>query len=195
MKGKQMKKVWRWMKRIWIVVIVIFILLLACFFIWKQCGIQIGDKIEASAIVILVFITGIYAYQTHKTVKEAEKRRKADYWERRINKFYKPFFDKLNKMSNKVNKDTIGKKITENILKDVEDFCWKRRYMIPIDTFKKINELHFNLFIASIDIAQFDDKEVEELLRQFRMAESKVRKLIVNELESIEASIRKIYGY
>jgi hypothetical protein len=190
MKGKQMKKVWRW-----IVVIAIFILLSACFFIWKQCGIQIGDKIEASAIVILVFITGIYAYLTHKTLKEAEKRRKADYWERRIIKFYKPFFDKLNKMGNTVNKDTIGKKITENILKDVENFCWERRYMIPIDTFKKINELHTDLFIASIDIAQFDNKEVEEFLRQFRMAESKVRKLIVNELESIEASIRKIYGY
>jgi len=190
MKGKHMKKVW-----IWIAVIAIFILLSACFFIWKQCGIQIGDKIEASAIVILVFITGIYAYLTHKTLKEAEKRRKADYWERRINKFYKPFFDKLNKMRNKVNKDTIGKKITENILKDVKDFSWERRYMIPIDTFKKINELHTDLFIASIDIAQFDNKEVEEFLRQFRMAESKVRKLIVNELESIEASIRKIYGY
>ena len=67
--------------------------------------------------------------------------------------------------------------------------------MIPIDTSNKINELHTDLFIASIDIAQLDNKEVKKLLRQLRMAESKVRTIIVDEWKSIEASIRKIYGY
>ena len=98
-------------------------------------------------------------------------------------------------MRREINKDTVDKKITENILKDVEDFYWKRRYMISIDTFKKIDELHTKLFIASIDIAQLSNDEAEKLLKDFRMAESKVRDIIIMEWENIENSIRKFYGY
>jgi len=205
MKRKQMKigwqwkkdvweKIWEWIKRIRKVVTIISIWFVIGLIINQQ-KLQISNKIQAWAIVTLVFITGIYAYQTHKTVKEAEKRRKADYWERRIKEFYKPFWDILNTMRNEIKIDTFGERRTEEILKDVEDFYWKRRYMIPIDTSNKINELHTDLFIASIDIAQLDNKEVKKLLRQLRMAESKVRTIIVDEWKSIEASIRKIYGY
>ncbi len=188
------KKIWEWIKRIWKVVTIISIWFVIGLIINQQ-KLQISNKIQAWAIVTLVFITGIYAYQTHETVKEAEKRRKADYWERRIKEFYKPFWDRLNTVRNEIKIDTLGERRTVEILKDVEDFLWEKSYMIPIDTFNKINELHTELFIGSIDIAQFDNKKVKELLRQLRRAESKVRTIIVDELKSIEASIRKIYGY
>ena len=183
------------MKKIWVPLIIVIFYLSICFIIYKQYYISISDKIEVGAIVTLVFITGNYAYQTHKTVKEAEKRRKADYWERRINKFYKPFFDKLNTIRREINIETLSGDRTKEILKDIEDFYWERRYMISIDTFKEVNELHTKLFIASVDIAQLDNNEAKELLKDFRIAESKVRTIIVNEWKGIEASIRKIYGY
>jgi len=156
---------------------------------------KVGEMIQAEAIITLVFVTIFYAVQTQKMVKEEEKRRKADYWERRIKEFYKPLWDRLNTVRNEIKIDTLGEGRTVEILKDVEDFLWEKRYMIPIDTFNKINELHTELFIASIDIAQLDNKEVKELLKQLRRAESKVRTIIVDEWKSIEASIRKIYGY
>lgn len=162
----------------------------------------INNIIQAIAIITLVFVTWVYAKRTKDLVEqekisleEQKKKRTIDFWEKRINEFYKPFIDKLNTMRREINKDTVDKKITENILKDVEDFYWKRRYMISIDTFKKIDELHTKLFIASIDIAQLSNDEAEKLLKDFRMAESKVRDIIIMEWENIENSIRKFYGY
>ena len=127
MKRKQMKigwqwkkdvweKIWEWIKRIRKVVTIISIWFVIGLIINQQ-KLQISNKIQAWAIVTLVFITGIYAYQTHKTVKEAEKRRKADYWERRIKEFYKPFWDILNTMRNEIKIDTFGERRTEEILR------------------------------------------------------------------------------
>jgi len=158
--------------------------------------------IQADAIITLILVTWAYAIRTKDLVdqqkislEEQKKKRTIDFWERRINEFYEPFFDKLNKMRSKINLDTFGKKIAENILKDVEDFYWKRRYMISIDTFKKISDLHTKLFLSYLDVSQLGHDEASKVLRDFRIAESKVRDIVIMEWENIENSIRKFYGY
>jgi len=151
---------------------------------------SISDKIQAGSIIALVFVTLYYAIQTYMLVKEAKKKRDADFWERRIAEFYKPFIVKLNTMRDEINVETLSAYRTEEISIDTQNFLWEKRYMVSKDTFNKINELHSKLFIVHTDV----DK-AEELLREFREAESKVRTIIVNECKSLEASIRKIYGY
>ncbi|WP_135612826.1 hypothetical protein [Methanococcoides sp. AM1] len=52
--------------------------------------------ITAIATVVLVIITGVYAWLTHKTVEQSKKQQKASYIEKRLEKFYNPLNDVLN---------------------------------------------------------------------------------------------------
>ncbi len=56
----------------WKILLFLFLWLLACFTIYLQT-LQIGDKIQAWAIITLVFITLFYAIQTQRLVKQENR--------------------------------------------------------------------------------------------------------------------------
>ena len=89
------KWIWIFTERVWLGTVGITLWFLACFIIYKQTDFLISDKIQAWAIVTLVFVTLYYARQTHNLVKEEKKRRQAEYGERYIQNFYNPLKLKL----------------------------------------------------------------------------------------------------
>lgn len=198
MKGKQMKKarkwikdvwekVWKWMKKTWKIATVMFFCFIICFIINQQ-KLTISDKIQAWTIITLVFITGIYAYLTYKIVKEAEKKRKADYWEKRINEFYQPFIVKLNNIKEELYNEQKDTKKMNEVRNDAQCFFWKKKYMISQETVKKIEEWQLTIFEAEID-------GEKESFKKYYEAEKEVRTTINNEWNEVEDKIRKFYGY
>lgn len=123
-----MKKVWKenkWLIIFWFLVIIMVFLLLR----FLRPSEMINNIIQAILIVTLVFVTFFYAKQTQrlveeerKSLEEIKKKRDADYWERRISEFYKPFIDKLNNMIVEIRKDPIDTDRTWEIIKNTGDF-------------------------------------------------------------------------
>ena len=146
------------------------------------------DKIiQAELIVILVFITLFYAIQTQRIVKEERKKNTADFWEKRLVEFYKPFIDKLNNMKTAVYKKPINKDRISEIYQNTKNLIWKRDYMISEKTCKKIEKL-------IILLSEIQDYREGDSLKEFTDLEKEVRKIVINEWNDIKYSLRKIYA-
>ena len=81
------------MKNYWVFIIIgwaLFALIIYC-----QSDLELNEKIEAWSILSLVSITLYYAIQTQNLVEEEKQNRIAEFWEKRILDFYKPFIDRL----------------------------------------------------------------------------------------------------
>jgi len=64
-----MKKICQWIKKYWKAIILVLAWLIACLIIHWQ-NLDINDKVQAWAIITLVFITLYYAIQTQKLVEQ-----------------------------------------------------------------------------------------------------------------------------
>ena len=183
-----MKNVWKENKSL--IVIACLVLILVCILLYPEKD----EIIQAELIVILVSITLFYAIQTQRLVKEEKrlvkeekKKNTADFWEKRLVEFYKPFIDKLNNMKNAVYTKPINKDRIFEIYKNTTDLIWKRDYMISEKTCKKIEKLTMILF-------ETQNYRERDSLKEFTDLEEEVRKIIVNEWNDIKNALRKIYA-
>jgi hypothetical protein len=97
-----MKSLGRWIKK-WrevLICLVLFFIFAAPVLIIK--GIGISDKIQAMAIIGLIFITAFYAIQTQKLVEEERKKRYAEFGMQRIQKFLRPLLKRLDSFKDSV---------------------------------------------------------------------------------------------
>jgi len=189
-----MKKIWKENKNLlflWLSIIIIVSLLL----IFLKPSEKLNNIIQAIAIITLVFITGFYANQTQKLVEqekisleEEKKKRDADFWEKRINEFYKPFTETLNDIRDALHEKEKDPKKLNKLKRDFKYLSWQKGYMIPKETYKKMMKLELGILIADID------KDKESFVR-FYEAEKDARKIVNNEWLEIEDKIRKFYGY
>lgn len=181
MKEKQMKKVW-----ILIIVIVIFIWPLGYFLIWKQCGIPIGEKIEASAIVTLVFATIFYAIQTERLVREEKKKRDAELWARTIEEFCIVFLDKVKEyLEVFLSQKDLNQMIS--VSNEISRLISVKGYMISKETIKRILELSKDFLWVGSDISR-------ELIEKVRESLKEAVKIINDEKKRLDDKLRKLYG-
>jgi len=185
-----MKNVWKENKSL--IVIACLVLILVCILLYPEKD----EIIQAELIVILVSITLFYAIQTQRLVKEEKrlvkeekKKNTADFWEKRLVEFYKPFIDKLNNMKDAVHKKPINKDRIFEIYENTTHLIWKRDYMISEKTCKKIEKLNMLLF----ETQNYNYKE-RDSLKEFTDLEKEVRKIIINEWNDIKDTLRKIYA-
>lgn len=185
-----MKNLWKENKSIFILVIIgIILFILVGIILYPE-----KDKIiQAELIVILVSITLFYAIQTQKLVRqeksslaELKRKRKADFWEKRLLEFYKPFIDKMNNMLEAIHKEQIDRDRITEIWNNTKDFIWKKDYMISEYTCKKIEKLTMLLF-------EFQNKEKEKFNREFSELEREVREIVIDEWNDIKKNLREVY--
>ena len=140
----------------------------------------------------LAIVTAYYAIQTHRIVKESEKKRIADFQERRISEFYKPFIDKLDDMENLINLGTIKNMKTKNIAKSTDNLLREKKYMISRKTLIDIFKLRDDL-INNIISETKDNEKAMKLFFEFNKAREKVRQIVTKEKLKIEEKIREFY--
>lgn len=144
--------------------------------------------IQAEAIVALVFVTLVYAIETHKLVKEGQMKRVADFYEKRINEFYGPFIEKLNDLRDELHREPPDMKKMNELKKDAQYFLWQKEYMVSQVTAKKIVKL-------MLHILEVDHDRSREAFRKYYESAIAVGNIITEELDEITIKIRKIYGY
>jgi len=179
-----MKNVWKENKSL---IILVFIGILVLISVYILLYPEKDKIIQAELIVILVSITLFYAIQTQRIVKEEKKKNTADFWEKRLVEFYKPFIDKLNNMKDAVHKKPINKDRIFEIYKNTTHLIWKRDYMISEKTCKKIEKLNILLF-------ETQNYGEGDSLKEFNDLEKEVRKIILNEWNETKDALRKIYA-
>lgn len=181
-----MNEIWEWIKRIWKVVTIISIWLVIGLIINQQ-KLQISNKIQAWAIITLVFITGVYAYHTRRLVDEEKKRRNSDYWAKTITEFYEPLTKKLNDIEAEIHKSPINREKMDELKEDIRYFIWRKRYMVSRKTAEKIENLLLDIWMANFEKSSF-------AFEQYYKANDEARKIIIKEWGAVEDKIRKIYA-
>ena len=153
------------------------------------------------AILILVWVTWFYAKRTQdlvdeqqKYLEEAKKKNNADFGEKRIAEFHKPFIDQLNTMISNINRSTLADDAIIEILNSAHELFLRKKYMASKETCEFIDELRSSIFFAHVDSANNED-EINIMIAEFRQNEKKVREIIVTEWNALEDQIRNFYGY
>ncbi len=173
----------------WLLAIIIALVLL----VFLKPQETISNIIQAIAIITLIFVTWVYAKRTKDLVdqekfslEEQKKKRIIDFWEKRITEFYKPFIDKLDKLKITMNKRSIdGKKVIDEI-DDLRDFFKEKKYMISILKSNEIELLQDAFWDALLSGR-------DESMEFYKLKENEIRKIIQNDWDDINMSIRKFY--
>ena len=173
----------------WLLAIIIALVLL----VFLKPQETISNIVQAIAIITLIFVTWVYAKRTKDLVdqekfslEEQKKKRIIDFWEKRITEFYKPFIDKLDKLKITMNKRSIdGKKVIDEI-DDLRDFFKEKKYMISILKSNEI-ELLQDAFWGALLSGR------DESMEFYKLKENEIRKIIQNDWDDIDKSIRKFY--
>lgn len=188
-----MKKICGWIKRNWLVYLSSFIFfivisLVVFIFTLDSAVIRLGEKIQASAVILLVLITGVYAFQTYQIVKAERNKRTADYNVKRIDQFYKPFLDRLWDLGYEsyVKDDRTG--AIWAVFKETKDLLWLRGYMVSKETHKKITDIE-PLFTW----AKIAPESKAKLMEKFRSRQREICDVLEKEKNDIEQYLRHFY--
>lgn len=191
----------------------VFIFLLPC----EDQRLLANNIIQASAIVTLVIVTLSYVYYTMKLADQAKKqsiqiagqakqtkelaertkelveeqigKRTADFWERRIDEFYKPFADQLGKMMKYISESRDDADKTWKIILDTRDIFLRRSYMVSCETLKKLIKIE-PLFFQAQNI----HPKRKEVQKKFIESRYKIKDIVVKEWNDIEHYLRSFYG-
>lgn len=158
---------------------------------------QTNNLIQAIAIVSLVLITAYYAIETHKLVEEGQKKRMADFMEKRINDFYMPciekmlnldcLFDQLDITLTSKDQSEAEKKIQEIIT--LLNF---KTYMISNETANIIRDWAFTNYNRDfIPLLKKDRDAVNKLKSEI----ASIIEILRNEKVDVDSKIRNIYEY
>ncbi len=183
-----------------IVFIIGLLLFLFVFYIICKQDISTSDKIQAGAIIGLVFITLFYAWQTQQLVKhqkilllDEQKKRMADFWLRRLNEYYIPFTLNLTKVQATLKFKPLN---DEELLKDLNTYVEKiytNEYMVSKDVSNSTGEwLKKNLALQSVlGIEDIKQDKIEEICS---FAE-RVLILLYEEVTFIQDLLVDVYGF
>ncbi|MFW6172230.1 MAG: hypothetical protein ACOC5T_00595 [Elusimicrobiota bacterium] len=206
-----MKKIWKLIKKSWEIIILVITWLITCFVVFIQ-KLRVSDKVQALAIITLVFITLYYAIQTHKLVQqeklsleEERKRRITNFGEKRLKEFYLPLIRELTNILGAL-KGTEPEKI-EDINESFHKFIkiyLDKHYLCKSSINEKIKKFHYE-FIPELRLAQDKLKEkkkeesAESILKEFNSVVSvevkNTKNIIIEESKDILSNIKENYKY
>jgi uncharacterized protein YoxC len=121
-----------------------------------------SGAIIAIATIVLVIITGIYAWLTHKTVEEMQKARQVEYLEKQLEKFYYPLQDFL--------KNNIILRKNGNIGEEHEELI-VRNYVYQIDVRYKhplYKDIITHKYLAKKETFDFTELHLWDILKRDR---------------------------
>jgi len=209
-----MKKTFEWLKAHWRILIGIALWAAIVALVFFIGDMSLSDRIQATSVITLAFITWFYAVQTQRLVKEQKdaleeerKKRNAEFGVERIKIFLRPLLKKLEDLNDSLSV------ITESRNRPLID-CWGNsleRFHVKLNN---IDELFSEyLYMASVrlrgDLQKFLS-EVKESIPTFenqaesytipwkKRIERKIQDLknsIVFEASLISQQIRKTYGF
>lgn len=165
---------------------------------------EVGEMIQAEAIITLVFVTIFYAKQTKDLVrqeqlslKEEKKKIAAGFWEGRLKEFYLPLNFIILKLQAAIKVKPIPfdeiTKITEEVIK-----LLNKGYLITVEFsksqapfLKQFTDFSKSLLIFIVKGSVPEESWINET---FEKSED-LRKIIEKEKKIIEYKINEVYGF
>lgn len=201
-----MNKICGWIRatrKLIIVILVLFLFwLLLCFIICQQEEIQDGDKIQACTILALIFITGIYAFQTYNIVREEKKRREAEFGHTRIKDFYLPMLEKLQNLEKSLDKMQFDMSNANEIIdidkifKTFDSFRYDNSYLATSTLAQELLQFSNQIKERWIAGPTIRDRGARENWRDDFLKKTRQAILAGNkEFRDIMIQLRKTYGY
>lgn len=158
--------IWIFIKKVWLGTVGVALWLSASFIIYKQTDLLISDKIQAWAIVTLVFVTLYYARQTHNLVKEEKKRGQAECGERYIQNFYNPLKIKLRDLELILEQPDASVDSIIELRHEIVDLVSRYIYVITGETDMSLRKLIKNL--NRIMSSNQQEKKLNELRQEIK---------------------------
>lgn len=170
-------------------------------FFWRDL---IHNIVQAEAIINLVFITLYYAIQTRRLVEEErkifkreEKRRNADYKERKLEEFFYPFFFKINYITpllKKLTKENIEEstRIIIEPLKETIGLIKRYAYLAPIPT--SVFIFKFEEFLSILEKPnEFQIDQFNSIKNEFLEYLNSISEEIGQKMDEYIIEINKVY--
>lgn len=180
-------------------IIGLLLFLFVCYIICKQ-NISTSDKIQAGAIIGLVFITLFYAWQTQQLVQyqkvlllDEQKKRMADFWLKRLNEYYLPFRLNLLKVQATLKfKPLPIEELSEVLLTYVEKIS-TNEYMVSKDVSNSTSEWLKNVIEiqAALGIEDIKESKIGEICSSAQ----KVLNLLDEEVRFVQDLLVDMYGF
>ncbi len=178
--------------------ILIFFWILASYVILFILSLKTNDRVEAWAIVTLVFVTIYYAIQTKRLVKQekisledAKEKRSADFWQQRLNEFYMPLKVNLFRLKTVLEfKPFSVDEMLQTLLEFIE--LSKKAYMLS----EEFNDLFVSFVRVFKPVADFRKEPQEETWKDEIIEElEKLSKQVEKEIRIFEYKINKVFGF
>lgn len=153
--------------------------------------------IQAEAIVALVFVTLVYAIETHKLVKEGQMKRVADFMERRIVEFYAPYIENMRSLVGlfEMLDATLDRDDQSKVAVKMHELLGlynSKLYMLSDETALKIA----GWFMVNYqeNFIRLSDKD-EDAINKLQNEIDSILNMLEKEKHEIADRIKKIYGY
>lgn len=151
-----------------------------------------SGAILAIATIVLVGITGIYAWLTRKTLKEMQKIRQIEYIEKQLEKFYYPIQDFLEHNISIRKKSNLGEEHEELVVKN-NVFQLDVRYKHPL-----YKDIITHKYLAKKDTFDFTEANLWDILNRDRDENIEkiqnyqtLMELIKNDIEALLNELKK----
>jgi len=192
--------IWIFIKKVWLGTVGVALWLSASFIIYKQTDLLISDKIQAWAIVTLVFVTLYYARQTQNLVAqekesldEEKKVRNANFGEKRVKDFYYPTYKELNELKKQLEKTVIDYELFSKTIRNYVDIFLDNFHMSPTDDKEKIFELNRMFLSIRKDVKK--GKLEKETKDKILIKIDEIHNLLQMRIFEVEILIQKTYEF
>ena len=167
--------------------------LIVCYLIYFQTSINVSDKIQALAIVTLVFVTIFYAYQTQRLVEEEKKRREAEFGLKLLFEINKPILTILIMLVKSIKQGNLSRDEFSNFAYGLSDKALDYHFLMGGETSTALSNVQNNLIKIKNyrNINEVDKEQKEEILLSIK----KAIKLLMNESSAIFMIIKESYDF
>jgi hypothetical protein len=177
--------------------IIFFLGILAMIFVGCLLYPNKNQIVQAEAIVALVFVTIFYAIKTDRLVEEGQKKRMADFMEKRINDFYIPCIEKMLSLVDpfKMLDATSDRDYQSKVAVKMHELLGlynSKIYMLSDETSLKIAE--WLMVNYQKDFIRLSDKD-KDAINKLKNEIASILDMLEKEKDEIADQIKKIYGY
>ncbi|MGB2764118.1 MAG: hypothetical protein WBC20_06860 [Candidatus Aminicenantaceae bacterium] len=177
---------------IWIIVSILILIIL--------CP-EVGEMIQAEALITLVFVTIFYAKQTQNLVEQEKisledqkSKRRADYGEKKLKEFYNPLKYKIHKLKNTIIVQPNLIKPIILLYNDILKLGSEHEYFVKKENEEVIVEL-LNVLWEIKDINILNKEKVKVWKKKGLIEAEKVINIVKKEINIVKKEIDKVYGF
>jgi hypothetical protein len=210
-----MKKVFEWMKArggVLAGLTALFILALSWLKIFSLENLSPDAKVQAALMVLLIIITGFYAFQTHRLVKEQRraleeerKKRYAEFGMQRMQKFLRPLLQHAEGLKDSVSQIAEASKrpleinyesalgIFQARLNETKEFFIE--YLFMTDPILRYGYLKIAKMTMPKSIERQSEKKITQWKEKIDEYIGELETVVNNKISGICQNIRKTYGF